>query len=95
MYRTALLLLAASATLAVNVKPREVYEKLFFEHMQTYGLHFTDGQEFASRIQIFADKVDLIEAHNADTKQTFQMGLNQFSHLTLDEFREVTKAGNL
>ena len=93
MYRTALLLLAASATLAANVKPREVYEKLFFEHMQTYGLHFADGSEFASRIQIFADKVDLIESHNADTTQTFQMGLNQFSHLTLDEFREATHAG--
>jgi cathepsin L len=61
--------------------------------MQTYGLHFADGSEFASRIQIFADKVDLIESHNADTTQTFQMGLNQFSHLTLDEFREATHAG--
>jgi len=93
MYRTTLLLAAAAATLAANVKPREVYERLFFEHMQKYSLHFESGEEFAKRIQIFANMVDTIEEHNA-SGSTYKLGLNQFSHLTFEEFQQAVNLGS-
>jgi cathepsin L len=92
MYKTALVLAAATAAVAVNVKPREMYEKLFFEHMQKYNLHFTNGEEFAKRLQVFADKVDEIETHNAGTA-TYKLALNKFSHLTFQEFTEAVHLG--
>jgi len=92
MYKTTLLLAAAAATLAANVKPREMYEKLFFEHMQKFDLHFQNGEEFAKRLQIFADMVDEIETHNSAVS-TYKLGLNKFSHLTFQEFQEAVHVG--
>ena len=51
-----------------------------------------DGKEFAARLQIFADKVDEIEAHNAKG-ESYTLGLNQFSHLTLSEFHDFLHLG--
>jgi len=92
MFKVTLLLATSSAVLAANIKPREVYERLFFEHMQKFGLHFENGEEFAKRIQIFADMVDEIEAHNA-ANNTYKLGLNQFSHLTFEEFTQAVSLG--
>jgi len=92
MYKTTILLAAAAAAMAANVKPREVYERLFFEHMQKYGLRFETGEEFAKRIQIFADMVDTIEEHNSGN-HTYKLGLNQFSHLTFEEFQQAVSLG--
>jgi hypothetical protein len=36
-------------------------EALFFEHMQKYELKFATGEEFASRLEIFANKVRQIK----------------------------------
>jgi len=93
MLRTTVLVLAASAALAANVKPREVYEKLFFEHVKKYDLKFGNGDEFAKRIQIFADMVDTIEEHNAGNN-SYKLGLNQFSHLTFEEFQQAVHIGS-
>ena len=91
MYRFAFLLLLLPAIFAKNVKPLEEYEKLFSQHVKTYELQFQDERETATRLQLFSDNVDLIEAHNADKSQTFQMGLNKFSHLTSDEIKKTVK----
>jgi C1A family cysteine protease len=61
--------------------------------MQKFGLHFENGEEFAKRIQIFADMVDEIETHNAGTS-TYKLGLNQFSHLTFEEFQKAVNLGS-
>ena len=86
--------LLATAT-AANVQPREYYEKMFFEHMQQFGLKFADGKEFIKRLEIFASNIDLIEKHNADKTQTYQMGVNQFTHLTFDEFIDTARIGGV
>jgi hypothetical protein len=38
--------------------------------------------EFLYRAKIFENFVQTMEKHNADPKQTWQMGINQFSDLT-------------
>lgn len=60
-------LLVALVTVAnaANLLSRDVYEKMFFDHLTTYGIHFTEGNEFVQRLQIFADNVDAINTHNA------------------------------
>jgi len=37
---------------------------------------------------VFLSNYELIVKHNQDSTQTFQMGLNQFTHLTKGEFKE-------
>jgi len=76
---------AASAT-----STREQVEVQFFEHMQKYGLNFENGKEFVHRLEIFAKMVQTIEEHNA-SGQSWQMGLNQFSHMTTSEWRDAVR----
>jgi KDEL-tailed cysteine endopeptidase len=61
--------------------------------MRKFDLDFKDGSEYIKRLQIFADNLDLIQQHNADSKQTYKLGLNQFSHLTYDEFIDTVRIG--
>lgn len=77
---------------ADNVKPREFYEKTFFEHIAKFGVKLASGAEFAKRLQIFANNFDAIEAHNSGNN-SYTLGLNQFSHLTFDEFKDTVKIG--
>lgn len=90
--RVVLLSLAATA-LAVNTRPVEFYEKEFFDHMIKYNLKFSSGAEFIKRLSIFADNLDKFEVHNADATQTYKVGVNQFTHLTYDEFVAAVNIG--
>jgi len=51
----------------------------------TYGKTY-NGDEAANREAIYNANMEKYEAHNADESQTFTMGENQFSDLTMDEF---------
>jgi len=94
MYKVLAVTAMASAVLAGNARPRDTYEAAFAEHMQKYGLQFKDGAEFVSRLQIFADNYDMIEAHN-NGNSSYKMGINKFSHMTLAEFQEATHTGGV
>ncbi len=87
-----IVLVAIVGTLASNSYDRSHYEKLFYDHMSKYNLKFQDGKEFIKRLQVFADNFDAIEAHNAQ-KLSYTMGLNQFSHLTHEEFLDAVRLG--
>jgi len=91
-----LLVLAAvlAVTVAGNVKPREEYERMFFDHIKKFNLKekISSGSEFTKRLQIFADNVDQIEAHNSQNL-SYTMGINQFTHLTFAEFTEEVHLG--
>ncbi len=60
---------------------------MFYDHMQKYGLEFKDGKEFLHRLEVFNAMVKTIDEHNASGK-SWSMGLNQFSHMTADEWRK-------
>ena len=60
--------------------------------LKEYGLGFLDPAEFKYRLQVFANNHDLITAHN-DKKLSYELGHNQFSHLTLTEFRDYAHLG--
>jgi len=93
MRTVALLSLFLAMATAENARPRDYYEKLFFEHIQKFQVAIKDGAEFVQRLKIFANNVDSIEQHNADKTQTYTLGQNQFTHLTFDEFLDATHIG--
>jgi len=95
MMKFTILASAVAACCALNAHPREFYEQKFFDHVAKFGLRETiaDGKEFIHRLQIFADNLDGIDAHNSKQGQTYTMGLNQFSHLTFEEFRDAVRLG--
>jgi KDEL-tailed cysteine endopeptidase len=92
MFKTATIACAVAVACAANVHPREHYEKEFFEHVKKFNLELKDGAEFLRRLSIFADNYDVIEKHNAED-HTYKFGLNQFSHLTYDEWIDTVKVG--
>jgi C1A family cysteine protease len=51
-----------------------------------FGMTF-NGDEDATREQIFNANVADIEAENAKDSNTFTLGVNQFTHLSLEEFQ--------
>jgi cathepsin L len=51
-----------------------------------------NGEKFTNWLQNFANNDDIIESHNAGNA-TYTLGHNQFSHMSLDEFRVFVKSG--
>ena len=56
--------------------------------MANYGRSYMDAAEKEKRFKIFMENLEYIENFNnaAGNKSTYQLGLNQFSDLTNDEF---------
>lgn len=95
MFKILSVVAMATAALAGNARPRDVYEAAFADHIAQFKVEIKNGKEFVARLQAFADNYDLIEAHNADPKATYKMALNKFSHLTLDEFHSAVNLGGI
>jgi len=85
------LVLCLTATFANQYK-REVYEELFYDYLSKYNIKMKDGNEFARRVQIFADNYDKIEQHNREG-HTYTFAINHFAHLTKSEFRDRIGGG--
>eukprot|EP01035_Chromulina_nebulosa_P020611 gene20611-26723_t len=92
MFRAVVVLAVLAVAFAANAKPREVYERIFFDYVKQYNLQFSSGEEFSARIQVFANNIDYIEAHNQGN-HTYKMGINQFAHLTFEEFKRAVNLG--
>jgi len=93
MFKTAVVAAAVGSAAALS-KPNNYYEAKFFDWMKEHNKVFASGDEFAQRLAIFSDNVDFIEAHNA-AKSTYQLGTNEFSHLSHEEFLDVMHIGSL
>lgn len=93
MFKLLLVALAAVAS-AGNLKSREVYESEFADFLVKHNIQISNGAEFVKRLQIFADNMDLIDTHNAGNS-SYKMGINQWSHLTLEEFHAAVNLGGV
>lgn len=58
----------------------------FESYKKTYGLKFDSTFEEKYRERVFAENLAKIEAHNSQNGNSYEMGINQFSHLTQEEF---------
>jgi C1A family cysteine protease len=61
----------------------------FEEFKNTYGLRFESKFEESYRERVFKENVAKINAHNSRNDQTYEMGINQFTHLTEEEFQST------
>jgi C1A family cysteine protease len=63
-------------------------EETFKEWMADFGFTFTNEEE-AFRKLIFFHNLEEIERHNSDQTQTYKKGVNQFTHLSGNEFKAM------
>jgi cathepsin L len=73
------------ATLAVAFAGE--YEEAFADWMQAHNMAFTND-EFADRFAAFKTNYDFVKSWDAE-KEGFEVGLNEFAHMTNDEFKSI------
>lgn len=66
---------------------RQQVEQEFESWRHEFGVDFSNAFEFMHRLNVFEQNHFHIWAHNNNGSNTYQLGHNQFSHLTNDEFR--------
>lgn len=89
---SAVSVLAASAVDPPNKHDRAFYLIQFHDWLSEHQLSPESGDEFVHMLQNFANNHDIIEKHNSEG-HPYTLGHNEFSHLSLDEFRQYMKLG--
>jgi C1A family cysteine protease len=59
----------------------------YLDYLREFGKPIPSPKELAYRSALFEQYLINMEKHNADASQTYQMGVNQFSDLTPQEFQ--------
>lgn len=85
---TALILLVAAVPLALYSQDSAVPSQAFDQWKAESGLTFTNEEEAFRRL-IFTHNLEEIERHNTDPTQTYKKGVNQFTHLSVAEFKAM------
>jgi hypothetical protein len=78
-----------------NIHNRDFYEEKFVNWISEFkmNINIKDGSKFVHMLSNFANNHDMIELHNANKENTYQLGHNQFSHMNFDEFKEYVHLG--
>ena len=76
-----------------NIHNREFYEEKFVDWLNNFDINIRDGSHFAHMLNNFANNDDIIASHNSNTKNTYELGHNQFSHMSFDEFKLYVRLG--
>jgi C1A family cysteine protease len=80
-------LLASAAVLYTMDSPSANAEtSQYMIYLSKFGKAVPNGDQLVYRSKIYAEFLKTMEKHNADSTQTWQMGVNQFSDLTKEEF---------
>ena len=90
----------AAITTATNIRSTELNTsndseewKQFTNFQDRFGKKYENIQELETRFQIFSTNLRNIILHNLDRTQNFTMGINQFTDLTPEEFKEQYVGG--
>jgi KDEL-tailed cysteine endopeptidase len=67
--------------------------KQFSNFQERFSKRYETFQELELRFEIFRENMRTIILHNLDTTQNYTMGINQFTDLTSDEFKEMYASG--
>lgn len=65
----------------------------FTSFQERFNKKYNNIVEFENRFAIFRSNLHVINTHNLDMNKNFTMGINQFSDLTSDEFKELFVSG--
>ena len=88
----ALVFLLTAAVVLYNLKPEQSTRAVsvqYLNFLKEYGKPIPQETEFIYRSKLFAEYIIKMEKHNADEKQTWKIGINQFSDLTQEEFKAI------
>jgi C1A family cysteine protease len=75
-----------------NIHDREYYVDKFHDWISQHKI-VIDSADFGSRLTNFANNDDLIETHNQLESSSYELGHNQFSHLSNEEFSDYVHSG--
>jgi len=78
--------------IAQNLNDRAYYEEKFFNWLVEHKVEATNGDHFVKMIQNFANNDDIITQTN-NQNLSYQLGHNQFSHLSVEEYRQHVRLG--
>jgi len=76
-----------------NIHNREFYEEKFVNWLSQFNITSNDGNHFTHMLSNFANNDDIIETHNANKGNTYELGHNHFSHMSFDEFKTYVRLG--
>jgi len=76
-----------------NIRDREYYEEKFVNWLTNFNITESDGSHFTQMLSNFANNDDIIVKHNSNIDKTYELGHNQFSHMSFDEFKEHVHLG--
>ena len=76
-----------------NIRDREYYEEKFVNWLTNFNITERDGSHFAHMLSNFANNDDVIEKHNSNSDKTYELGHNQYSHMSFDEFKQHVRLG--
>ena len=67
-----------------NINDREYYEEKFVNWLRKFNMTAIDGNHFTRMLSNFANNDDIIDIHNSNDDNTYELGHNQFSHMSFD-----------
>jgi len=79
--------LCASFVVVASARSEASYAKEFSNFVTKFHKKYDSKEETTRRFGIFSEKLDQIDAHNAQ-KKSFTRGINKFSDLTAEEYRQ-------
>lgn len=85
---------SANTFLAEETVDTQVLQQ-FNDFISEHGRNFLTKDEFNARLQLFKKNYDLVKQHNADSKNTFQLGINRFADLSQEEYEKQLGFKNL
>lgn len=84
---------ASIGSTELNISNESEEWKQFTNFQDRFGKKYENIQELEARFQIFRTNLRNIILHNLDHTQNFTMGINQFTDLTPEEFKEQYVGG--
>jgi C1A family cysteine protease len=81
-----------AVAVSANLRDRAFYEEKFFDWLAVHKVAANSGEHFVQMLQNFANNEDIITTHNSGNN-TYTLGHNQFSSMSLDEWRAYVKLG--
>ena len=98
MFKQLLLVTSILSVFSHNLRKRELINdndewKQFSNFQERFSKRYETMQEMETRFHIFSTNLHDITLHNLDHTQNFTMGINQFSDLTPQEFKDQYVGG--
>jgi len=76
-----------------NIDDELFHRKEFSTFRERFNKNYSSKEELEKRFSVFRNNLINILVHNADLTQNFTLGVNQFSDLTPEEFKDQYVSG--